>query len=191
MNDPRTIWTVGHSTHPLEQFIALLQHYRIEAVADVRRFPGSRRLPHFGEDALRASLTESGIDYRFIPQLGGRRRATRDTPNTGWRNASFRGYADHVASEEFAEGLEILLGLARQRRTAMMCAEVLWWRCHRSLVSARPPRSRSRRRSGRCRSLAASAGDWPGRAGSAGPARSPRSGRAFRGSCQSPAGAPK
>ncbi len=135
MNAPETIWTIGHSTHPIEAFIALLQHHRIEAIADVRRFPGSRRLPHFGEDALRASLSGHGIEYRFIPQLGGRRKALPDTPNTGWRNASFRGYADHVESEEFDEGLEILLDLASQYRTAMMCAEVLWWRCHRSLVS--------------------------------------------------------
>ncbi|UAW97258.1 DUF488 domain-containing protein [Halopseudomonas nanhaiensis] len=135
MNAPHTVWTIGHSTHSIEAFIALLQHYDIEAIADVRRFPGSRRLPHFGEDALRASLLEHGIEYRLIPQLGGRRRAAPDTPNTGWRNASFRGYADHIASEEFDEGLRILLELAGQRRTSMMCAEVLWWRCHRSLVS--------------------------------------------------------
>lgn len=135
MSAPETIWTIGHSTHSIETFIALLQHHDIEAIADVRRFPGSRRLPHFGEDALRASLSEHGIEYRFIPQLGGRRRALPDTPNTGWRNASFRGYADHLGSEEFAEGLEILLELAGQRRTSMMCAEVLWWRCHRALIS--------------------------------------------------------
>ena len=135
MSEPDTIWTVGHSTHTIEAFIALIQHHHIEAIADVRRFPGSRRLPHFGEDALRASLAEHGIDYRFIPQLGGRRRAAPDTPNTGWRNASFRGYADHIASKEFENGIEELMAIAGRRRTAMMCAEVLWWRCHRSLVS--------------------------------------------------------
>lgn len=135
MNAPLTIWTIGHSTRSIEAFVALLQHHRIEAIADVRRFPGSRRLPHFGEEALRASLREHGMEYRLITQLGGRRRAAPDTPNTGWRNASFRGYADHLGSDEFDDGLRFLLDLAGQRRTAMMCAEVLWWRCHRSLVS--------------------------------------------------------
>ncbi len=135
MKTPACIWTLGHSTRTIEAFIALLQAHRIEAIADVRRFPGSRRLPQFGEQALCQSLAEAGIDYRWIGELGGRRRPAADSANVAWRNASFRGYADHLASAEFAAGLERLLELAASRRTAMMCAEVLWWRCHRSLVS--------------------------------------------------------
>lgn len=135
MKQAETIWTLGHSTRSIEDFIALLQHYRIEAVADVRRFPGSRRMPQFGEDALRASLHEQSIEYLLITELGGRRRPAADSVNTAWRNTSFRGYADHTASREFATGIERLQQLAVQRRTTMMCAEVLWWRCHRSLVS--------------------------------------------------------
>lgn len=135
MAQAETIWTIGHSTRSIEEFIALLHHYRIEAIADVRRFPGSRRLPQFGQEALRASLNQAGIEYQLITELGGRRRAAADSVNVAWRNASFRGYADHTASREFAIGLERLQQLAVRRRTSMMCAEVLWWRCHRSLVS--------------------------------------------------------
>lgn len=131
----RCVWTVGHSTRSIEAFIELLQAHGIEAIADVRRFPGSRRLPQFGEQALRESLAAAGIDYLWIGELGGRRRPLADSPNGAWRNTSFRGYADHLASEEFALGLRRLLELADRRPTAMMCAEVLWWRCHRSLVS--------------------------------------------------------
>lgn len=132
---PETVWTIGHSTRSIEEFIAVLQHYRIEAVADVRRFPGSRRLPQFGTEALQGSLARHGIAYELITELGGRRHPAADSVNTAWRNTSFRGYADHVVSNEFSVGLERLCQLASQRRTTMMCAEVLWWRCHRSLVS--------------------------------------------------------
>lgn len=130
-----TIWTIGHSTRSLEEFLGLLAQYRIEAVADVRRFPGSRRYPHFAGEALAQSLPAHGVAYQWLPKLGGRRRPHADSPNTGWRNESFRGYADHLASPEFAEGLAELLALAARARTAMMCAETLWWRCHRSLIS--------------------------------------------------------
>src|SRR5690554_5334048 len=135
MAQAETIWTIGHSTRSIEEFIALLRHYRIEAVADVRRFPGSRRLPQFGQDALRASLRAAGIEYQLIAELGGRRRPAADSVNTAWRNSSFRGYADHVASAEFATGLARLQQLSVKRRTSMMCAEILWWRCHRSLIA--------------------------------------------------------
>lgn len=135
MTLPETVWTIGHSTRSIEEFIAVLQHYRIEAVADVRRFPGSRRLPQFGTTALQASLASHGIAYELITELGGRRRPAADSVNIAWRNTSFRGYADHVASDEFHVGLERLCDLATRYRTTMMCAEVLWWRCHRSLVS--------------------------------------------------------
>ena len=135
MHQADTIWTVGHSTRSIDEFIALLQHYRIEAVADVRRFPGSRRLPQFGQEALRASLRSAGIEYQLFTELGGRRRPLPDSPNSAWRNSSFRGYADHVATAEFATGLKRLHSLAATRRTTLMCAEVLWWRCHRSLIA--------------------------------------------------------
>lgn len=130
-----TIWTIGHSTHSLDEFLALLRAYRIEAVADVRRFPGSRRHPHFATDVLARELPAHGIAYQWLPKLGGRRRAQPDSPNAGWRNASFRGYADHLASEEFAQGLTELLAMAAGLRTTLMCAETLWWRCHRSLIA--------------------------------------------------------
>ncbi|WP_296750844.1 DUF488 family protein [Thiobacillus sp.] len=130
-----TIWTIGHSTRTLEAFLDALATYRIETVADVRRFPGSRRHPHFAKDALRESLLAHGIRYRWLPKLGGRRPVRPDSPNDGWRNASFRGYADYLASAEFAEGLDALLALAGQRRTALMCAEAVWWRCHRALIA--------------------------------------------------------
>lgn len=135
MAQPDTIWTIGHSTRSIEQFIAVLEHFRIEAVADIRRFPGSRRLPQFGQETLHASLNQHGIDYQLITELGGRRKPRADSVNIAWRNSSFRGYADHLANPEFARGLEQLKQLAIRRRTTMMCSEVLWWRCHRSLVS--------------------------------------------------------
>ena len=134
-SDPATIWTIGHSARTLEEFTALLYEYRIEAIADVRRFPGSRRYPHFASEALAKSLPAHDIAYQWIPKLGGRRKVQPGSPNTAWRNASFQGYADHTASPEFAEGLHELLQLAARKRTAMMCAEVVWWRCHRSIVS--------------------------------------------------------
>jgi uncharacterized protein (DUF488 family) len=130
-----TIWTIGHSTRSLYEFIGLLREYRIEAIADVRRFPGSRRHPHFARDELAVSLIDEGIAYAWMPKLGGRRRAEPDSPNMGWRNASFRGYADYLPSAEFAEGLHELLLLAARYRTAIMCAEAVWWRCHRALIA--------------------------------------------------------
>jgi uncharacterized protein (DUF488 family) len=133
--DPATIWTIGHSTRTLEEFLGLLSEYRIEAIADVRRFPGSRRYPYFASDALAASLPTHGIAYQWIPRLGGRRKVQPGSPNTAWRNASFQGYADYTATAEFAEGLAELLALAAGKRTAMMCAEAVWWRCHRSIVA--------------------------------------------------------
>lgn len=134
-HDPATIWTIGHSTRTLEEFLALLDEYSIEAIADVRRFPGSRRYPHFASEAMATSLPAHGIAYQWMPKLGGRRKVQKDSPNTAWRNASFQGYADYTATAEFAEGFDQLLELAATKRTAMMCAEVVWWRCHRSIVS--------------------------------------------------------
>ncbi|NYZ63170.1 DUF488 family protein [Luteimonas deserti] len=133
--DVTTLWTIGHSTRSWDDFLALLAAERIEAVADVRRFPGSRRYPWFAGEALAEHLPAAGVDYLWLPQLGGRRRAQAGSPNGAWRNAAFQGYADHMASAEFAQGLDAALGLAAGRRTALMCAEAVWWRCHRRLIS--------------------------------------------------------
>jgi uncharacterized protein (DUF488 family) len=131
----QAIWTIGHSTRTFEEFLALLADHRVGAIADVRRFPGSRRHPWFASEALADSLPAAGIEYAWVPQLGGRRRVVPGSTNTGWRNASFQGYADHLGSAEFAEGLGIALALAARKRTALMCAEAVWWRCHRALIS--------------------------------------------------------
>lgn len=130
-----TVWTVGHSTRSWEEFIRLLWAYELQAVADVRRLPGSRRLPQFDQEALAENLPDNGLSYRWFPALGGRRRAHKDSANTGWRNVSFRGYADHLESEEFETGLAELLELAKRQRTTLMCAEAVWWRCHRRLIA--------------------------------------------------------
>ena len=132
---PITVWTLGHSTRPIADYLAVLEAHRIEAIADVRRFPGSRRLPQYESGALAAALAARGVAYQWLPALGGRRRADPDSRNLGWRHPAFRGYADHVASEEFAEGLQELVTTAHGLRTAVMCAEVLWWRCHRRLIA--------------------------------------------------------
>ena len=107
----------------------------MEAIADVRQFPGSRRHPHFHEQALSGSLTGAGIEYHSFRDLGGRRTPRPDSPNTAWRNAGFRGYADYMETAAFRAGIERLMELAARKRTAVMCAEVLWWRCHRSMIS--------------------------------------------------------
>jgi uncharacterized protein (DUF488 family) len=130
-----TIWTIGHSTRSIDDFLGVLAAHDIETLVDVRRFPGSRRLPQFGSDALAASLGGCDVGYKWIPELGGRRRADPGSPNDGWRNDAFRAYADHIATEEFARGLSELLTLASASRTTIMCAELLWWRCHRRLIA--------------------------------------------------------
>lgn len=129
------VWTVGHSTRSAADFRDVIHAHDIELVADVRRFPGSRRLPQFSAAALERSLATIGVSYRSLPELGGRRRPDRESVNTGWRHPAFRGYADYIATEEFADGLFQLLMLANGLRTAIMCAEVLWWRCHRRLIA--------------------------------------------------------
>ena len=134
MTEP-TVWTIGHSTRSAPEFAAALSANRIELVADVRRLPGSRRLPQFDSETLSRSLAARGIDYCWIRELGGRRRPEPDSRNTAWRHPAFRAYADHMASEEFAAGLFELLMLARGLRTALMCAEVLPHRCHRRLIA--------------------------------------------------------
>jgi uncharacterized protein (DUF488 family) len=130
------IWTVGHSNRSEADFLALLAAARIEQIADVRRFPGSRRLPHFSADALRTSLAGRDIAYIHLPALGGRRgKPAEDSPNTAWRVVSFAAYADYMATEEFERGLETLERLAAEHSTAMMCSEAVPWRCHRRLIA--------------------------------------------------------
>jgi len=129
------IWTIGHSTRSINQFIEALESFKIEILADVRSFPGSRRYPQFNRERLKGSLAEAAIGYEHLPELGGRRRARPDSDNLAWRNESFRGYADYMETAGFHEGLARLLNLAHERRTAIMCAEALWWRCHRGLIS--------------------------------------------------------
>jgi uncharacterized protein (DUF488 family) len=130
------IWTVGHSTRAIDEFISLIQANDIKLLADVRSLPGSRRYPQFNREMLAGSLGKAGIRYEHFPELGGRRKPREDSPNTAWRNASFRGYADYMETEEFRKGVERLLDLAAGAGpTAIMCAEAVWWRCHRSLIS--------------------------------------------------------
>ncbi len=131
------VWTVGHSTHPSDAFLALLEAHDIAQVADVRTVPKSWRNPQFHIDALARHLAARDIAYEHLPRLGGWRTTQPDSPNGAWRNDSFRGYADHAMGEEFATGLAQLRELAAARRTAMMCSEALWWRCHRRLIADR------------------------------------------------------
>ncbi len=130
-----TIFTVGHSTLPLEDFIALLKTYGILCLADIRTVPRSRHNPQFNADTLGAALRRHKIDYVPLRSLGGLRHARKDSPNTGWRNESFRGYADYMQTEEFVAGIEDLTQISREARTAIMCAEAVWWRCHRRIIA--------------------------------------------------------
>ncbi|HEX2618094.1 MAG TPA: DUF488 domain-containing protein [Flavobacteriales bacterium] len=132
-----TIWTIGHSTHTAEHFLTLLQQANIELLADVRRYPGSRRLPWTLSATLAETLAGQGIGYLHMPALGGRRQAHTDSINTAWRNAGFRGYADHMGTEEFTVALEKLKEMALAHRTAIMCAERHWTQCHRGLIADR------------------------------------------------------
>ena len=129
-----TIYTIGHSTRPIAEFIAIVESFRIELVCDIRTIPKSRRNPQFAGDALRDALAERGIEYAHLKALGGLRHARKDSLNGAWRNDSFRGYADYMQTAEFAEAIRDLIARATQRRTAIMCAEAVPWRCHRSLV---------------------------------------------------------
>ncbi len=130
-----TVWTVGHSTRTFDEFLALLREHRIELLADVRHFPASARVPWTNREALAESLSRAGMSYEHLKDLGGYRKARPDSANAGWRNASFRGYADYMETPEFGTALDRLIALAKQRRTAIMCAEAVPWRCHRGLLS--------------------------------------------------------
>jgi uncharacterized protein (DUF488 family) len=132
---PSVLYTVGHSTRSLDDFVALLTRHGVRAIADVRRFPRSRKYPHFNDDFLAESLPRAGIQYLPFPSLGGRRKTSPDSVNTGWRNESFRGYADYLQTPAFEEGLSRLIEVAQKTPTAIMCAEAVPWRCHRSLIA--------------------------------------------------------
>ncbi|HXI63344.1 MAG TPA: DUF488 domain-containing protein [Gemmatimonadales bacterium] len=129
------IYTIGHSTRPLDEFLALLRVHGIDHVVDVRRYPGSRRYPQFGREALATALADVGVGYEHAPDLGGRRVARPDSVNTAWRSASFRGYADYMETQPFQTALARLLDVARARPTAVLCAEAVPWRCHRQLIA--------------------------------------------------------
>lgn len=129
------LWTVGHSTRTGQEFGEILLAHEIQTLVDVRTYPSSRRYPQFNKDALTASLATIGIRYQHEPRLGGRRAPRKDSHNSAWRNDSFRGYADHMETAEFAAGIKELLELSGESRTVVMCAEAVWWKCHRSLIA--------------------------------------------------------
>ncbi len=129
------MFTIGHSTRSFEEFTALLLENNVQLLADVRRFPGSRKYPHFGKDALAQDLPLKGISYQHFPELGGRRQPVKNSINTAWRNTAFRGYADYMQTDEFTEAIQKLITTADESKTAIMCSEAVWWRCHRSLIS--------------------------------------------------------
>lgn len=133
--DALRIYTIGHSIHPAEQFLALLRAHEVRQVADIRTVPKSRRHPQFNRDALDGYLRVHGVGYRHFPALGGLRKPRPDSINTGWRHPSFRGYADHMQTAEFAAGVEALQAFAALDRTTVMCAEAVWWQCHRQLLA--------------------------------------------------------
>jgi uncharacterized protein (DUF488 family) len=134
--EPRyPIWTVGHSNRTLDAFLAILAAHGVRQVADVRRYPASRKWPHFSAEAMEKSLPAAGVAYVGMPELGGRRKSSPDSPHTAWRVEAFRGYADYMDTPEFREALARLEGIARPTATAILCAEALPWQCHRSLIA--------------------------------------------------------
>lgn len=133
--EEKKIWTLGHSTHTLKDFIVMLQSFQIETLVDVRSLPGSRKFPHYDKEALEVSMPKNNIEYFHFKDLGGRRKTSKDSKNTAWRLASFRGYADYMETDEFKKAVENLEDIGGTTRTAFMCAEAVWWSCHRSLIS--------------------------------------------------------
>ena len=131
----KNIWTIGHSTHPIEKFIKMLKSCEIKILADIRSYPGSRYCPQYNKEILQKTLTEAGIDYIHIPGLGGRRKAKPDSINIAWKHAAFRGYADYMETDAFKKAIEELEVIATEKSMAYMCSEAVWWSCHRSLVS--------------------------------------------------------
>jgi uncharacterized protein (DUF488 family) len=134
-HNPRRIWTIGHSKRSIEELVETLEAYGIDLLADVRRFPNSRKNSQFNQNELASELRAAGIDYIGFPELGGRRQPRLDSHNTAWRNASFRGYADYMETKDYEAGIERLIDAANRHQVAIMCAEAVWWRCHRGLIS--------------------------------------------------------
>lgn len=132
--NPR-FFTLGHSTHPIGEFIKILKSYKLKLLVDVRKIPKSRHNPQFWGDKLAESLESENIQYVYIPELGGRRPVKKDSVNRGWRSPSFQAYADHMQTDEFKKGLKRLISLSRRKKLAIMCAEAVPWRCHRRLIS--------------------------------------------------------
>ena len=130
-----TIWTIGHSNRSAQDFLEILKAFKIEMLADIRRYPGSRKYSHFNSDTLKEQLDENNIQYLHIPELGGRRKPRSDSKNTSWRHSAFRGYADYMETDEFKNAVQQLQDIATKYRTAYMCSEAVWWSCHRALVS--------------------------------------------------------
>jgi uncharacterized protein (DUF488 family) len=135
LQPPGTLWTIGHSTHPIDEFVDMLTAHGITRIVDVRRFAGSRKFPQFNPSPLELSLGEAGIAYTALASLGGRRKVLRDSSHITWRNESFRGYADYMDTVEFAGAADSLAVIARLDRVAAMCSEAVWWRCHRSMIA--------------------------------------------------------
>jgi uncharacterized protein (DUF488 family) len=133
--EKKAIWTIGHSTRSLEEFVALLSSFSIKTLVDIRNYPGSRRYPHFNKESLEVSLPSKQVNYLHLKELGGRRRPAPNSVNTAWRNEAFRGYADYMETDNFSKAIESLEAIAESERTAYMCSEALWWSCHRALVS--------------------------------------------------------
>lgn len=130
-----TIYTIGHSTHSLDEFLEMLKSFQIETIADIRSLPGSRRFPQFNKEELEISLLKNGIEYLHFVDLGGRRKVKKDSKNNRWNNDSFKGYADYMETEQFESAILSLEALASKKRVAYMCSEAVWWRCHRSMLS--------------------------------------------------------
>jgi len=135
MEYQKEIWTIGHSTRSIEKFVEMLMSFNIEVLVDIRSFPGSKRFPQFNKENLSGSLLTNKINYVHILRLGGRRTPKRDSKNTGWKHESFRGYADYMETEYFQKGIDELIEIAEKRKTAIMCSEAVWWKCHRSMIS--------------------------------------------------------
>ena len=129
------IFSIGHSTHTFEDFLQMLKNFEIELLVDIRSLPGSNKFPQFNKKNLEIALPENGISYLHLAALGGRRKVHKDSKNTRWHKDAFRAYADYMETEMFKLGIQELMNLAKEKRTAIMCSEAVWWRCHRSMVS--------------------------------------------------------
>ena len=135
MENAKTIWTIGHSTRPFEELLEMLRSFKIEIVADVRSYPGSRKFPQYNKEVLEKTFPENGIEYIHIKDLGGRRKTNPDSKNIAWRHPAFRSYADYMETDAFKNGIVELEKIALHKRLAYMCSEAVWWRCHRSMIS--------------------------------------------------------